>query len=397
MTAPAVVIGLDTIVGLQAARVLDGRGVPVIGIAADPTHYCTRTRSVRRVLAGPTAGSALIAQLTSLAGELDEPPVLVPCRDPSVFTISEHRDLLAPARILLPDHRVVRSLSDKATFAEVAASLGLPTPRTWVVEGPATMEAAAADACYPVVLKPAFRDDAWQDDGMEKGYYVDDAAALRAAFDLASPIAARFVVQEWVPGPHTAQYTCNALFAADGSLRATFVSQKVRQWPPGVGVGSMGIAVREDEVEALTVQLFGSVGFRGLAYLEVKRDERDGCLVIIEPNVGRPTGRSALADRCGVSLLYGMYREALGEPLESYGVQQPTRRAWVHLRSDLQAGMREWRHGQTTLGTWLGSYRRPLVDAVASLSDPGPLLADLARSARKAWRSARPRVSGRGR
>ncbi|MDQ4077225.1 MAG: hypothetical protein M3220_13375 [Chloroflexota bacterium] len=34
----AIVIGLDSITGLQAARILADRQVPVIGIAKDPDH-----------------------------------------------------------------------------------------------------------------------------------------------------------------------------------------------------------------------------------------------------------------------------------------------------------------------------------------------------------------------
>ena len=50
MSAPAspyaVVVGMDnaTATGLQTARILRARGVPVIGIATDPTHWSYRTR-----------------------------------------------------------------------------------------------------------------------------------------------------------------------------------------------------------------------------------------------------------------------------------------------------------------------------------------------------------------
>ena len=40
----AIVIGMDNATGLQSARILTARGVPVIGIAKDPDHFCCRTR-----------------------------------------------------------------------------------------------------------------------------------------------------------------------------------------------------------------------------------------------------------------------------------------------------------------------------------------------------------------
>jgi hypothetical protein len=68
--------------------------------------------------------------------------------------------------------------------------------------------------------------------------------------------------------------------------------------------------------------------------------------------------------------------------------RSPTRRAWVHLRRDLQAGARQWRQNEVGLGAWLGSYRRPLVDAVMSIRDPRPMAVDLLRSVRKVARGA---------
>jgi D-aspartate ligase len=62
-TNPAVVAALDCITGLQTARILAARGVPVIGVAADRRHFCARTRVVRRVIEAPTAGEGLVGAL----------------------------------------------------------------------------------------------------------------------------------------------------------------------------------------------------------------------------------------------------------------------------------------------------------------------------------------------
>ena len=53
---PAIVIGLDDIRGVYAARTLASRGVPVIGIAKRPGSYGSRTNACREVLyADPTS------------------------------------------------------------------------------------------------------------------------------------------------------------------------------------------------------------------------------------------------------------------------------------------------------------------------------------------------------
>ena len=86
----AVIVGLDCITGLQSARILARRGVPVIGIAANPRHYCCRTRLVRRVIGADTGGLALVEALEALGPSLEHRAVVYPCTDASVL-------MLAPA------------------------------------------------------------------------------------------------------------------------------------------------------------------------------------------------------------------------------------------------------------------------------------------------------------
>jgi 4'-phosphopantetheinyl transferase len=51
-----IVIGLDGMNGLQAARILNARGVPVIAIAKDPKHHPSRTRLCKEILFADTEG-----------------------------------------------------------------------------------------------------------------------------------------------------------------------------------------------------------------------------------------------------------------------------------------------------------------------------------------------------
>src|SRR5574341_1720855 len=116
-----------------------------------------------------------------------------------------------------------------------------------------------------------------------------------------------FILQEWIDGPESDQFTCNCYFDRKGRPVVTFVSRKIRQWPPGTGVGCLAVACRNDRVRDETIRLFQSVQYSGLGYVEMKLDQQTGELVLIEPNVGRPTGRSAMAEANGVELLYSMY------------------------------------------------------------------------------------------
>ncbi len=67
---PAVVVGLDTITGLQTARILAGHGIPVTGLANDAGHYACRTRACERVVQADLLGEGFVAALERLG-----PPV----------------------------------------------------------------------------------------------------------------------------------------------------------------------------------------------------------------------------------------------------------------------------------------------------------------------------------
>lgn len=381
--APAVVIGLDCVTGLQTARILASRGVPVTGIACERTHFACRSRAVGQVIVSPTSGGALLAALAELAGDLrpGHPAVLFPCTDAAVATLSAGRDWLDRRyRLLLPDHGIVERLMDKRAFAEYATTHGLPIPRTICLRDRADAERAASELTFPVALKPGVKTGRWLRHAGAKAFKVADAAELLAQYDRCAGWAGELVAMEWVVGGEDCLYSCNAYFDANGRALATFVARKLRQWPPETGTSCLGEEVRNDVVLDETLRLFQGAGFHGLAYLEMKRDERTGRHYIIEPNVGRPTGRSAIAEAGGVELLMTAYCDAVGAPLPEARWQTYGHAKWVYLRHDLQAAAYHWRRGNLSAREYLQSIRGSKVDAVWKRRDALPFVLDLWRT-----------------
>ncbi len=81
----------------------------------------------------------------------------------------------------------------------------------------------------------------------------------------------------------------------------TCVARKIRQRPPYTGGSALGEEARNDEVLAKKLRVFQAARFHGFTYLETKRDDRAGRMYIIELNVDRANGRSAIAEVGGVS------------------------------------------------------------------------------------------------
>ena len=380
----AVVVGLDHLNGIQTARLLARHQVPIIAIAKDPQHYCCRTRVCERILFTDTTTESLISTLEALGPTLGEKAVLFPCTDAHVLLVSRHRQRLERwYHILLPALEVVEMMMDKIRFYTYAQEIKAAIPRTMFLYNKADAEKAARELTFPCILKPPLSSTpVWEHNAKQKAYLFSNAEEFLLAYDRFAALAEVLITQECVTGPISNLYSCNCYFNADSEPIVTFIARKLRQWPPETGESCLGEECQNDTVLQETISLFKSVHYRGLGYVEMKQDERTGKHFIIEPNIGRPTGRSAIAEAGGVELIYTMYCDAIGWPLPTNLVQQYGNVKWVYLRRDLQSAFYYWRRGELTLKDWWRSLRGRKVEALFSWTDPGPFLGDFQRAFR---------------
>jgi predicted ATP-grasp superfamily ATP-dependent carboligase len=182
------------------------------------------------------------------------------------------------------------------------------------------------------------------------------------------------IAQKMIEGGDSNHFTCNCYFDRNGEPIVTFTSRKLRQWRPKTGQACLSEETRNEKVGRETLRLYQSLQYRGLGYLEMKRDEHSGEYFIIEPNIGRPTGRAAMAEAAGVALLYTVYCDAVGLPLPENRQQKYVGVKWIHLLRDLESSLYHWRRGELSLRAWWRSIRGVRVFAVFSLRDPLPFL-----------------------
>jgi D-aspartate ligase len=370
----AVITNLETFVGLQTARILRRHGIPVVALADRPRDPLCRTRSVEAVLDAGPAGSDTVRVLEEIAPLFPVRPVLLPCSDAAVAAASVARDRL-DFNLVLPDHEIIEMLTDKSRFRPHAERAGVSVSPFRLLHNRGEAEAASAELRYPVVMKPFRSNPAWGARVGQKALRVFDASRMLEVWDRAEPDYP-VLAQEWVEGGDDRLFSCNAYFDAEGTPLVTFVARKLRQWPPHTGMSSLGVECRNDAVLEAALTLFGSVPYRGLAYLEVKQDARSARHFAIEANIGRPTGRSAIAEAGGVELVYTAYCDALGLPLPTARVQRYGGAKWIYFGRDLASAWYYHRRGELTLQEWWRSIRGVRMDAVFSRTDPLPFVLD---------------------
>lgn len=385
----AVVVGMDDLRGVYAARTLARHRVYVVGVAWDPKSYGARSRACNRMIYADASGGELIDVLVALGPTLPGKAVVFACSDSVVRALAASRDRLDRwYELALPSNDVIAILGDKILFAEYAAEHDLPIPETRILRSRRDAERAADELVYPCALKPPnSRSSRWLERTNLKTFKVDDGPNLLSLYDQYSPYSDVLIAQQWIEGGDDDHYNCNSYVDRDGRALVAFTSRKLRQWPPLTGDGSLTEECRADTVVRTTLRLFKMLGFHGLGEVEFKRDAVSGEYLIIEPNVARVTGRCALAEGSGVELLYTMYADIAGLPLPENRRQTFRGVKWIFLRRDLMsAGLLWWRR-ELTMSDWFQSVRGPKVYALWSWSDPLPFLVDL-------WHSIRLSLSG---
>ncbi len=380
----AIVVGLDTLNGIQTVRILSRHKIPVIAFAKDRAHHGCRTRLCEQIIFTNTTGEELIESLLSLAPQLQEKAVLIPCADMNVLLISRHRRELAPwYHIVLPEAEVIETLMNKLSFYTFAQENGFPIPETRFLNSEEDAKRAADELSFPCVLKPPMSAiPEWEKNSKLKAYRITSPGELLDYYQRSKVWAKDLIVQEWIEGPDSNLYSCNCYFNAQFEPVVTFVARKLRQWPPVTGESSLGEECRDDVVLDQTLRLFRTAHLYGLGYVEIKRSERSGKYFIIEPNVGRPTGRSPIAEAGGVELIYTMYCDTLGLPIPPNLEQKYLGVKWIDLRRDVQSAIYHLREGDLTLKGWWQSLKGKKAHALFAWNDPGPFFWDLVRALR---------------
>lgn len=310
-------------------------------------------------------------------------PVVFPCNDEDVSAIVMDTERLKGSfRLSLPSISTLNLLTNKHSFLKYCSERLIQTPRTVVVQEAGDSERVVSELTFPLVVKPAVKTVKWRSTFRTKALLVstlpDWQELLRSKFNRDT-----WIVQEWVKGGDHSLYSCNCYLDKKSNPRVTFVSRKLRQWPPLLGSSSLAEEVRDDFVREVTLKIFEDVGLVGLGYLEIKREPESNQYYVIEANIGRPTGRSALAEAAGVQLLYTMYCDLTNRPLPSATEQRYVGAKWISLLRDTRSALHYIRSGELSIFAWVRSVAGVRAFAVFSFADLTPFVFDVLHLLRK--------------
>lgn len=379
--APALLLGMDNLIGLQISRFLWKSGVPVIGIAEEPgSHHC-RTRSVLRIIPSTELMNDHLRLLKEIKREFGVKPVLIPCRDEYVWWLSDHQEAIKDhADFLLAPSEVLMRLSDKVQFYQWAMENRLPIPETRFVYSTEDVDRAAKEVRFPIVIKPPRHTVQWMKaTGGLKVFKADDAETLRHLANKYLKIAEVFILQTWIEGPDANMHSFfSCLDHQSNPLTSCIIAKKIRQWPPDIGVGALSMQVEIPEVENTALELLGKVGYIGPSSVQFKQDEVSKKFYIIEVNT-RPALNFGIFESCGVEMARTYYCASAGLPLpENRTITRPGGK-WISWNKDLASAYAHWKRGDLSLKDYFSSLRGHKYSADIRREDLRPFLCFIGR------------------
>lgn len=388
---PAVVLGIDTQIGLTIVRDLGRNGVTVHGLAWDSDAIGLSSRYLRRGLIRLRGESALVQQLVDLRAEIGE-ACLFAISESDIAMLNRHRARLSGYRLTFADAaRMDRVLNKEQTYA-AAAKVGVRVPRTWQFRSMPEAELACAGMRFPVVLKWAnpnavLRALSALGLALDKTHYCYSAYDLLAYLRAYEPAGAYPMVQEYCAGYGLGQF----VLMKDGHPCYTFQHRRVHEWPPEGGFSTLCESLAPELHQDLmkqSVALLRELEWEGVAMVEYRHDPDTGESALMEIN-GRFWGSLPLASHAGASFPWLIYQQVA----LNYTIRQKPYRTGIRCRFMIPETKRLLRilfqqgqisnrmvafHRVPELLAYLADFVRPGTRYyVLQLGDPGPLLRDV--------------------
>jgi len=367
------VVGGHSISNLAVVRSFGRRGIPVVYFDSERYSMVRYSRHVsQRLKCQSTRESEteFISELLDYGKQLNCRMMIVPTSDRDVLTFSKYkRELEQFYHLPVPTFETVQGLVNKKSFYKTLAEMQVPHPKTYFPESLTELRSMGREIAYPYIIKPADT-FLFQEEFHRKCFEINSPQELDWAVERLRNKELEVVLQEIIPGKEL--YSLYTYFNRESEPLAICGYDKLRQYPPDFGCGSLCRSAWRSVPIDMAISLLKTVSYHGIAEPEFKRDPRDGEYKLLEINA-RTTRQSWLAYKCGVSVEYIAYCDILGQPVE-LSVSPKSGVFWVDDFFDILSCLIQLKEGKLGIGELFGSVKGREIHSVAAWDDPIPLV-----------------------
>lgn len=263
------------------------------------SRYCTKRYEVADPMMNETTYIRDIETIL-IENAID---IVLPMTEPTIRALLQHAEALPErTRVASPPWGVMERALDKMMLIKIAQQNKVPTPLSVFIQNRKDFFVQQPNSSnlpfdFPVVVKPYMSRIPTNRGYIQGGVmYASTPDELCSLYSRKECLDYPSIIQEKIVGPGTAIF---ALFDKDRPL-ALFSHRRLREKPPSGGVSVLSESIPlDDEMMEASIRLLTAIGWTGVAMVEFKRDERDGCAKLMEIN-GRLWGSLQLAIDCGV-------------------------------------------------------------------------------------------------
>jgi len=225
--------------------------------------------------------------------------------------------VLLENKLIFPmsEWKVIESCTNKRMLYECACKIGIPLPKTFVIDNISKMNEALTVIPFPCIVKPIMTVGFNQQLGLHKKVIiVNNTSEMNELINIINDKkldSISYIIQEVIPGDAKSLYTLSAYSNSEADIIAWSTGHKIRQSPPDAGTITSGFVQEELDLFELGRKLLKGMKLHGISNTEFKLDVRDGQFKLIEINP-RPGLWNYSATASGVNLPYECYKDILG-------------------------------------------------------------------------------------
>jgi len=369
---PTIVLSTHT-TGTGIIRALGEQGIPLVAVYYENTDMGYVSKYVCEKIPAPHPGKSEKEFIDLLVGLGDrfEKGVLMPADDATLVAVSKNKELLKQHYIVAcSDWDVTQKIIQKNYTYKVAASIGIPIPKTLLPQNLRQVEEYVKTANFPCLVKPC-ESHRYFEVFKRKVFRARKPEELIAAYKEASDAGFEVLLQEYIPGDDLQGANYNSYYWNDQPL-AEHTAQKVRLYPTSFGVPRVLVSKAIPEVIEPGRKILKALGYYGYSCTEFKKDARDGVYKFMEVN-GRHNRSLLLSVKCGINfplveynhLVYGSIPNVNSYRKDVY---------WIDFTKDFIGNIRYRQKEKLPLAEYIKPYVKPHLFAIFSVKDPMPFI-----------------------
>lgn len=377
---------------LSVVRALGREGLHVILAASDSHDHACHSKFVSELVVAPDpadGGDELLEVLTETKRDWGG-ALLIPTLDEYVIFVSKNQAELKKRFVFtVQGWELIRTILLKNLLYAAAREAAVPAPKFCVPDSVQDLEQKQDGLCYPCILKP-YESRRFSKIYGTKVLMAHNPQELVEKFIDTQQNQLDVMVSEIIPGDDSSIFSYRSYIDSQGELLAEMCTQKLRQYPPRFGQGSVVRTIPMiPEIRAHALRLLRSLGYRGESSAEFRLDCRDDCYKLMEINV-RPVVTEWLFVEAGINFPYITYLDLVENTREVPHGYDPEI-YWIHNHWEMVNLIRSLRAGHLNLREFFRPYGKKRVFAIPFSEDPAQFLTELYQNGRVALRRMQER------